>query len=115
MLVSPLPLFDMSMTDPSVLQLLQNYFGSDASRYPEQSAMPGLRDAGVPLLLAYADLDPEDFQRQVLEAHAALCQAGRRPALLELRGHGYISEIQAVHTSDRVLSDAVATFIAALR
>ena len=113
-LVSPLPLFDMAMADPSVLQLIQNYFGRDASRYPEQSPMPGLRNTSVPLLLAYAELDPGDFRRQVLKAHDALCQAGRCPGLLELRGHGHISEIQAVHTSDRALGDAVARFIATL-
>jgi triacylglycerol lipase len=114
-LVSPLPLFDMNMSDPSVLKVIQNYFGHDASRYAEQSPMPGLGTLDVPLLLAFAELDPEDFQRQVLKAHEALCQAGRCPSLLELRGHTHLSEIQAVHTADHALSDAAAEFIATLR
>lgn len=114
-LVSPLPLFDMTMADPAVLRLIQNYFGRDASRYAEQSPMTGLGAIGIPLQLVFAELDPEDFQRQVLKAHEALCQAGGCPPLLELRGHSHISEIQAVHTADHALSDAVATFIATLR
>ena len=36
-------------------------------------------------------------------------------ALLELLGHSHLSEIQAVHTTDRALGDAVARFIATLR
>jgi triacylglycerol lipase len=44
-----------------------------------------------------------------------LCGTGRCPPLLELRGHNHLSEIQAVHTADRVLSDAAADFIATLR
>ncbi len=114
-LVSPLPLFDMNMADAAVSQLIQNYFGRDASRYAEQSPMKGLGTAGVPLLLAFAELDPEDFQRQVVKAHEALCQAGGCPPLLELRGHSHLSEIQAVHTADHALGDAVAAFIATLR
>lgn len=114
-LVSPLPLFDMDMADSSVLQLIQNYFGRDASRYAEQSPMAGLGTVGVPLLLVFAELDPADFQRQVLKAHEALCQAGDCPPLLELRGHSHLSEIQAVHTRDHALGDAAAAFIAGLR
>jgi hypothetical protein len=34
---------------------------------------------------------------------------------LELLGHSHLSEIQAVHTTDRALSDAAATFIATLQ
>ena len=114
-LVSPLPLFDMSMSDPAVLTIIQNYFGHDASRYAEQSPMRGLGALGVPLLLACAELDPEDFQRQVRKAHETLCGTDCCPSLLELRGHNHLSEIQAVHTADRVLSDAAADFIATLR
>ena len=114
-LVSPLPLFDMNMSNPSVLKVIQNYFGHDPSRYAEQSPMPGLGTLDVPLLLAFAELDPEDFQRQVLKAHEALCRAGRCPPLLELRGHTHLSEIQAVHTADHALGDAAAEFIATLR
>jgi len=114
-LLSPLPLFDMNMSDPSVLKIIQNYFGHDASRYAEQSPVTGLDTQDVPLLLTYAELDPDDFRRQILTAHEALCVAGRCPQLVELRGHTHLSEIQAVHTADRALSAAAADFIATLR
>ena len=65
---------------------LQAYFGTDAGTYAERSALPGLVASKVPMLLAYAELDPADFQRQAVQARDALCKAGSCPPLIKLLG-----------------------------
>jgi triacylglycerol lipase len=64
----------------------------------------------VPMLLAYAELDPSDFHRQAEQARAALCEARRCPAFVQLRGHSHMSEVYAINTADTALTDAIRTF-----
>jgi acetyl esterase/lipase len=102
-------LFDPSSVDPS--PGLQAYFGTDASVYPRRSALPGMAASRVPLLLAYAELDPSDFHEQAEQAQAALCAAGRCGPLLQLRGHSHMSEVYAINTADHALGDAIRDFV----
>ena len=94
---------------------LQSYFGIDPSLYAQRSAVPGLVAAKVPLLLAYAEMDPPDFHLQSEQAHSALAAAGKRVALLKLMGHSHVSEVYAINTADRSLSDPIAAFVRSLR
>jgi acetyl esterase/lipase len=79
---------------------LQAYFGKDTAQYPARSAVPGLVAAKVPLLLAYAELDPPDFHAQSEQLHAALCKAGPCPGLFKLMGHSHMSEIYSINSAD---------------
>ena len=106
-------LFDTATAERS--PPMQSYFGTDASLYPQRSAVPGLVAAAVPLLLAYAELDPPDFHTQSAQAHAALRLAGRSTPLLKLMGHSHMSEVYAINTADRSLSDPLAAFVRSLR
>ena len=106
-------LFDTATAERSLP--MQSYFGTDASLYPQRSAVPGLVAAAVPLLLAYAELDPPDFHTQSAQAHAALRLAGRSTPLLKLMGHSHMSEVYAINTADRSLSDPLAAFVQSLR
>jgi len=90
---------------------LQAYFGKDASLYAQRSALPGMLKSGLPMLLAYAELDPRDFQRQGEQVHAALCQAGNCPPLLKLTDHSHMSEVYSINTSDASLTDALRAFV----
>lgn len=83
---------------------LQAYFGKDTAQYPARSAVPGLVAAKVPLLLAYAELDPPDFHRQSEQLHAALCQAGPCPGLYKLMGHSHMSEIYSINSADNTVA-----------
>jgi triacylglycerol lipase len=83
---------------------LQAYFGKDTAQYPARSAVPGLVAAKVPLLLAYAELDPLDFHRQSEQLHAALCQAGPCPGLYKLMGHSHMSEIYSINSADNTVT-----------
>ena len=93
---------------------LQSYFGSDRSLYAVRSALPGLVASRVPLLIAYAQLDPPDFHAQSEQAHGALLAAGRKTTLLKLMGHSHMSEVYAINTPDRSFSDPVAAFVKSL-
>lgn len=90
---------------------LQAYFGRDSSAYVARSALPGMAASRLPMLVAYAELDPSDFHRQAEQARAALCQAGRCPTFLQLRGHSHMSEVYAINTPDTALTDAIRGFM----
>ena len=90
---------------------LQAYFGREASVYAARSALPGMAASRLPMLLAYAELDPSDFHRQAGQARAVLCEAKRCPPLLQLRGHSHMSEVYAINTPDTALTDAIKRFV----
>ncbi|HEY8357567.1 MAG TPA: alpha/beta hydrolase [Ramlibacter sp.] len=102
-------LFDPASAEQS--PSLQAYFGSDASLYRQRSAVPGLVASTVPLLLAYAELDPEYFHRQSELTHAALCRRGHCPPLLKLMGHSHMSEVYAINTADTSLTHPLRDFV----
>jgi acetyl esterase/lipase len=106
-------LFDTTTAEAS--PSMQAYFGTDASLYAQRSALPGLLASPVPMLLAYAELDPPDFHAQSEQVHLAMCEVGPCPPLLELRGHSHMSEVYAINTEDRALTDALAAFVTSLR
>ncbi|MGV3572511.1 MAG: alpha/beta hydrolase [Ramlibacter sp.] len=100
--------------DPSTAQAnppLQAYFGRDAGVYAQRSAVPGLVASTVPLLMAYAELDPEDFHRQSESTHAALCARAQCPPLLKLMGHSHMSEVYAINTADTSLTHPLRDFV----
>jgi hypothetical protein len=100
--------------DPSSAEAnppLQAYFGRDAAVYAARSALPGMAASRVPMLLAYAELDPSDFHRQADQAHSVLCEAKRCPPFLQLRGHSHMSEVYAINTADTALTDAIRRFV----
>jgi len=94
---------------------LQAYFGKDAAQYPARSAVPGLVASKVPLLLAYAELDPPDFHAQSEQLNAALCKAGQCPGLYKLMGHSHMSEIYSINSADRAVTMLMKSFVDRLR
>ena len=94
---------------------LQAYFGKDAARYVERSALPGMRASPLPMLFAYAELDPEDFHRQSEQVRRTLCDAGRCRPVIKLLGHSHMSEIYSINTQDHALTDVLKSFVADLR
>jgi acetyl esterase/lipase len=99
--------------DPSTANVnrpLQAYFGSDESLYSARSAVPGLTATDVPLLVAFAELDPPDFHAQSQQLHAALCKAGRQENLYQMMGHSHMSEIFSINTQDNALSNLLKDF-----
>jgi acetyl esterase/lipase len=100
--------------DPSTAQAnppLQAYFGSDTSLYSARSAVPGLIATDVPLLLAFAELDPPDFHAQSQQLRAALCDAGKPVHLNQMMGHSHMSEIFSINTQDNALVILLKVFL----
>jgi hypothetical protein len=53
----------------------KSYFGSDASKYEERSALPGILNTGTPLLLAWSVLDPPRLVAEGQKLKELLCHS----------------------------------------
>ena len=87
------------------------YYGEDVSKYAERSPQPGLLKTNVPLLVAYAELDPPEFVVESKALNEALCKAERCPRLIELARHSHMSETFSINTPDTLLADPIAEFV----
>jgi triacylglycerol lipase len=85
------------------------YFGEKAGT-AEVSSLAGLLKARVPLMVAYAELDPPPFIEQAKLLNDALCAAGRCPRLVYLPGHSHMSEVYSINTGDASLGGPVLEF-----
>jgi acetyl esterase/lipase len=92
---------------------LKAYYGGDPEHYPERSAQAGLVEAKIPLLLASAEFDPVDFEKQYNALRDALCAAEQCPRLVFLSRHNHMSEVYAINTKDTLLARAISDFIKA--
>jgi acetyl esterase/lipase len=101
-------LYDFTRTPPGKAE--HAYFGDKAAS-GEVSSLPGLVKAGVPLLVAYASLDPGNFIQQGKFLNEALCAANRCPKLVVLEGHSHMSEVYAIGTPDQGLLAPMLEFI----
>lgn len=88
----------------------QVYFGP-AAGLAERSSTAGLVKSHVPVLLAYAELDPAPMVAQAKALDAALTAAGRDHVFLMAARHGHMSETYAVNTGDQSVSGPVMRFI----
>jgi triacylglycerol lipase len=102
-------LYDLTSMPPGGPE--KAYFGGDAAKYAERSSLTGLVAAPIPLMVAYAELDPPVFQQQAKQLNAGLCQAGRCPRFLALAKHSHMSEVYAINTADTVLSGPILAFV----
>ena len=102
-------LFDTTTAEPN--PPLQAYFGTDRARYADRSALPGMLTSAVPMMLAYAELDPPDFHKQTGQLQAALCAQRRCPHTYRLLGHSHMSEVYSINTGDTALTDAIRAFV----
>ena len=102
--------------DPTKMPMsrdLQAYYGDDPTHYPERSALPGLAAAKIPLLLAGAEFDPIDLEKQGTALKEALCMARRCPRFIFLPRHNHLSEVYAINTKDALLGKEISDFIKA--
>ncbi len=65
----------------------------------------------IPLLVTYAELDPDSFQAETRGLIEARALAGKPVPIVRLAGHSHISETYAVGTGDESLSGPVLDFI----
>jgi acetyl esterase/lipase len=60
------------------------YFGADASKYQDRSALPGLLEVESPIVLAWSAADPPRMIAQAEMLRQQLCKAGHCPRVAEL-------------------------------
>ena len=97
----------------TTVSIWKDYYGDDVSQYPQRSSLPGLLKTPIPLLVTYAEFDPESFQAETRGLIEARAQAGKPVPTVRLAGHSHISETYAVGTGDESLSGPVLEFIRA--
>jgi acetyl esterase/lipase len=102
-------LYDLTSMQPGAPE--KAYFGEDAVKYAERSSLAGLVAAPIPLMVAYAELDPPVFQEQAKQLNAGMCKAGRCPRFLPLAKHSHMSEVYAINTADTALSGPLLAFV----
>jgi triacylglycerol lipase len=88
------------------------YFGSEASRYADESSLPGLLKTSIPLMAVSSELDPPIFLKQFEQFKDAAC---KRPSgcarTLMLPQHSHMSEVYSINTSDTRLTDQILEFV----
>jgi acetyl esterase/lipase len=90
---------------------LNAYFGNDSSQHAAQSALPGLASTRVPLLFAFAELDPPEFPVQAKLLQDAMCAAQRCPRIHWLLAQSHMSEVYSINTADHALTDLMLVFM----
>ncbi len=79
--------------------------------YAERSALPGMAQSTLPMLLMHAELDPPPFVQQAEALRDALTRAGHAPRFLRLAGHNHLSGSYSIGTTDTTLSGAILDFV----
>jgi triacylglycerol lipase len=94
----------------------QSYFGKDASRYAERSALAGLLATKTPFMIVTAELDPEVFGRQFDLLKNATCKSAQGCArALLLPQHSHMSEVYSINTADDRLTGQILDFIGGIK
>jgi acetyl esterase/lipase len=57
----------------------RSYFGTDTSKYADRSALPGILDVDVPIVLAWSTADPPRLVAEAETLKQSLCGAGHCP------------------------------------
>lgn len=85
-------LYDIAAAEKS--PILDSYYGRDAASFGTKSSVPQICAVQVPAMVAVAEHDPPDFQRQALRLVQALTERdGRVPRVARIGGHSHYSEI----------------------
>jgi triacylglycerol lipase len=97
----------MQLGDPE-----RAYFGTDPSRYVEESSLQGLATTSIPLMIVAAEMDPPVFLRQFELLKEATCKraSGCARALI-LPQHSHMSEVYSINTADTRLTDEILDFV----
>ena len=102
-------LYDFAKFPPGAPE--KAYFGDDAAKRAEASTLALLPETRIRLLVVYGELDPAQFIEQSKLMGEVLCKANRCSSLLALPKHSHMSEVYAINTKDRTLSDEIAAFV----
>jgi acetyl esterase/lipase len=95
---------------------VEAYYGTDASRFDDVSAVSHVDAESVPTFIAMAEYENPLIDVYCTELAYRLAAAKRRaPPLLWLKGHNHTSMIAHINTAEDVLGRAMLAFIDAPR
>ena len=101
--------YDLELFDAAILE---PYFGSDREVLRSASPLAGLVDAGLPVLFAVAEHDPDISHRQAAALFDALFgRDGRVPPMAFLPGHNHFTEVLHLNAVDDVLGRQLVAFV----
>jgi acetyl esterase/lipase len=104
-------IYDLAKEEPNEARTA--YFGADAARYAERSALPGLIDSNIPFMISSAELDPPTMEQQFNLLKEAMCKSERGCIrAIVLPKHSHMSESYSINTPDAQLSDQILEFMA---
>jgi acetyl esterase/lipase len=104
---------DYDLTAGTVPDQEKTYFGSDTSLYAERSALNGIVQSKLPLLVAVGELDIPRAEQQGNLLNKTACAQKQCPQFLRLSGHNHMSEVYSINTPDVTLTNAILGFIKA--
>lgn len=87
------------------------YFIEDPARQVEQSSVPGMLAAPIPLLLVNAEYDPEYFLRRAAALKLAFDRSHRSDRFVVLSGESHMSEAFSINSADESLTRELGRFI----
>lgn len=89
-----------------------DYYDVDGRTLAEMRVLDNIEAASIPVLITVAEHDPRGFHRSTAQLLTRLIEDfGAQPRLRQMPGHGHISYVSAVGTSDRLLEEEVVDFM----
>jgi hypothetical protein len=87
------------------------YYGDDPSLFAERSSLNGIVASGLPIMINRAELDPPDIAAQSDKLRDALCAVDRCPVYVLSEDHNHNSQLYALRTDDKIISEPLLAFI----
>jgi acetyl esterase/lipase len=88
------------------------YFGAEEEQYRRASTLEGLVGSPLPLLFVLTEMDPPDFEQQMLKLLSAWsARHGRWPRFVYLPGHNHLSSTMHFNSPDTYLGERVLDFV----
>ena len=104
---------DYDLTAGTISDEEKAYFGDDTSLYAERSALTGLIQSKLPLLVAVSEFDIPRAEEQGNLLNKTACAQKQCPQFLRLPKHSHMSEVYSINTPDVTLTNAILGFIKA--
>lgn len=83
----------------------KSYFGTDASKYDERSAFPGILKIEDPIVLAWSTDDPPHVVTQAEKLKDGLCKAGHCPRIAVLKDRDSPASVFGLDGTGQSLAD----------
>jgi acetyl esterase/lipase len=91
--------------DADIGEGAKSYFGTDASKYDERSAFPGILKIEDPIVLAWSVADPPHLVTQAERLKDGLCSAGHCPRVAVLKDRDSPASIFGLDGTGESLAD----------